>query len=387
MGSHSTPEKNLLQRKPVQEEAQLAKSAHPPSFELDASAAQMKVAQLQEAPGAETPKKEAEVQAEVAKEETPAAPKSEADQLRDAVAGEAATWVDKEFISETEIARIAKANNMPNYTTCFEFAGKMMGDSAKKVYGKDFKKTQATSKEFVQTKGDWEKAIMARATAKGFGMSVKLFTDAIVRVQKDLDKAIKEVADLRVPKEGVNPMINTQRAKQADILEKLRVGALLRVIATLERQRDKWQGKIDENNAKAEQIDANNTAMIKAEDGMTNGRPKKGEYVILAQAKTAKYGKAGTQVDLISGSFKHIAVFIEAKAAEEGYEIWKTIDGGGTDGKVTELRVRLSDRMIFPAASKNFADVGSASGTKLAGWMDMAEIIRKRDEKMAAGKK
>ncbi len=395
MGMYSSSEKKPMQRKPAsQESPALGKSAPPPAFELTAEADPQKPVQLQEAPAAK--EAEPEVQKEATPEveaQEPEKELSEADRLRDAVAAKATEWNGKEFMTQQEIEDIRVSSGLKNYTTCLEFAGKMMRDGDKQLYGKDQKKATATTKEFTQTKADWESAVGARIQAEGFGKSVELFAKAIVRIEKDKAKFQAEILKLRLPRaEGENEMLYKQRLIRADSLEKHTVTALDAVIRTLKGQRDKWQGRSDKSNEKAEMIDANNTAMIKAEDGMTNGRPKPGEFIILAQASGgAKYGvKKETQVQLAGGAFKHIAVFMEVLKEDDGsgFELWRTIDGGGTDGKETLLRVRLKDRMIFPGQpGAKMPEVGSASGSQLAGWMSMDEIVNKRDAKMAAGKK
>lgn len=392
MGTHSSPEKKPLQRKAAQEETTLGKSAQPPAFELNAEAAQQP-AQLQEAPGAKPEdQKEAPQQVEASTPE-PEKEMSEGDRLRAAVEAKATEWNGKEFMTEQEIEDTRVKTGLKNFTTCLEFAGKMMRDGNKELYGKDWKKQIATTQAFSQTKADWELAVGARIQADGFGKSVAMFDKAIARIEAQKAKFEEEITHLRRPQEeGENDMVYKQRNIRADALEKHTVKALNAVIRQLTGQREKFQGKADKSNEKAEMLDANNTAMIKAEDGMTNGRPKPGEYIILAQAPGgSKYGvKKESQVFLAGGSFKHIAVFMEVVKQDDGsgFELWRTIDGGGTKGKETLLRVRVADRMIFPGqAGAKMPDVGSASGTQLAGWMDMDEIVKKRDQKMAEKKK
>lgn len=219
-----------------------------------------------------------------------------------------------------------------------------------------------------------------------------MFDKAITRIEAQKAKFEAEIVNLRRPKEdGENDIVYKQRLIRADALEKSTIKALNSVIRQLTGQRDKFQEKSDKSREKAEMLDDNNTAMIKAEDGMPS-RPKSGEFIILAQAPGgSKYGVSKeTQVYLAGGSFKHIAVFMSVAKEDDGsgFELWRTIDGGGTKGKETLLRVRLADRMIFPGMpGAKMPDVGSASGTQLAGWMDMDEIVKKRDAKMAQGKK
>ncbi len=397
MGSFTSPEKKPLQRKPAtQETPALGKSAQPPAFQLTAEADSQKPAQLQEATAAKD--STAEVQQEAPQlAETPAPEPekelSEADRLRGAVAGKATEWNGKEFMTQQEIEDVRVSSGLKNYTTCLEFAGKMMRDADKEVYGKDFKMATATSQMFTQTKADWEKAVGARIQADGFDKSVALFEKAIVRVEAQKATVVAEITKLREPqKEGEKELAYKQRNLRAAALEKHTVPALDSVLRLLTSQRDKWKARSEKSDAKAEEIDAGNSAMIKAEDGMKNGRPKSGEFIILAQAPGgAKYGvKKETQVQLAGGAFKHIAVFMEVLKQDDGsgFELWRTIDGGGTNGKETLLRVRLADRMIFPGQEgAKMPEVGSASGSVFAGWMNMDEIVNKRDAKLAAGKK
>jgi hypothetical protein len=386
MGTHSSPEKKPLQRKRAEEDHAIGKTAQPPAFELSAEASQMKPAQLQEDPEAQKATPTVETPAPEPEKEL-----SEGDKLRASVAAKAEEWNGKEFMTQQEIEDTRVRTGMKNFTTCLEFAGKMMRDGNKELYGRDWKKQTATTMAFSNTKADWEAAVGQRIQADGFGKSVAMFDKAIARIEGDKAKFEKEVGNLRRPKdEGESDISYKQRTIRAEALEKHTIKALESVIRQQKAQRDKWQGKSDKAKEKAEMLDANNTAMIKAEDGMTNGRPKPGEYIILAQAPGGtKYGQAGSKVFLHGGSFKHIAVFMEVLKEDDGsgYELWRTIDGGGTNGKETKLRVRIADRMIFPGQGDKLPDVGSASGSQLAGWMDMDKIVEKRDQKMAEGKK
>ncbi|MEY3442016.1 MAG: hypothetical protein RLZZ519_297 [Bacteroidota bacterium] len=396
MGSFTSPEKKPLQRKPAtQESPALGKSAQPPAFELKAEPEEKSPAQLQEATAAKESQPEAEKDTQQLEATAKEAEKeaTEGDKLRAAVAGKAEEWNGKEFMTKEEIEDTRVKTGLKNFTTCLEFAGKMMRDGDKEVYGKDWKKAVATTQTFSQTKADWEAAVGQRITADGWGKSVQLFDKAIVRVEGQKAKVVAEIEKLRLPQaEGENDLVYKQRGIRANALEKATVKALDSVLRTLNSQRAGFLAKQEKAAAKAESIDANNTAMIKAEDGMTNGRPKPGEFIILAQAPGgSKYGVSeGTKVFLAGGSFKHIAVFMSVEKQDDGsgFELWRTIDGGGTNGKETLLRVRLKDRMIFPGQpGAKLPDAGSASGSQVAGWMDMDEIVRKRDEKMAAGKK
>lgn len=393
MGTPASPVYQPAQRKAADQDSTLGKSMQPPAFQLKAESEEKKPAQMQEATAAKESKPEAEkdtqqleATAKEAEKET-----SEGDKLREAVSAKAEEWNGKEFMTKEEIEDTRVKTGLKNFTTCLEFAGKMMRDGDKEVYGKDWKKAVATTQMFTQTKADWEAAVGQRITADGWGKSVALFDKAITRVQAQRDKVVAEIEQLRAPqKEGENDLVFKQRGIRANALEKATVKALDGVLRTLNSQRAGFLAKQEKATAKAESLDANNTAMIKAEDGMGNGRPKVGEFIILAQAPGgSKYGVSdATKVFLAGGSFKHIAVFMGVVKQEDGYEIWRTIDGGGTHGKETLLRIRTSDRMIFPGmAGAKLPDAGSASGSQLAGWMDMDEIVRKRDEKMAAGKK
>ncbi|HEX2898185.1 MAG TPA: hypothetical protein VHS96_00545, partial [Bacteroidia bacterium] len=365
------------------------RSAQPPAFQLKAEPEEKSPAQLQEAqPEAEKDTQQLETTAKEAEKET-----SEGDKLRDAVAAKAEEWNGKEFMTKEEIEDTRVKTGLKNFTTCLEFAGKMMRDGDKEVYGKDWKKAVATTQMFSQTKADWEAAVGQRITADGWGKSVQLFDKAIVRVEGQKAKVVAEIEKLRLPQaEGENDLVYKQRGIRANALEKATVRALDGVLRTLNSQRASFVAKQEKAAAKAESLDANNTAMIKGEDGMTNGRPKPGEFIILAQAPGgSKYGVSdATKVFLHGGSFKHIAVFMSVEKQDDGsgFEVWRTIDGGGTHGKETLLRVRLADRMIFPGQpGAKLPDAGSASGSQVAGWMDMDEIVRKRDEKMAQPKK
>lgn len=382
MATHKAIEKKPLQRKHTLEDDVAGKTLRPPTFELTAEASEAKPAQLQEAPQkADAPVQEPEKEL------------SEADRLRSTVAETAEKWNGEEFISKQEILDIRERTGLKNYTTCLEFAGKMMRDSAMEVYGKDWKMAAETARAFSNTKVDWEKAVGARLQAGGYGKAVALLQKAIDRVEKQKTETLEDIEKLRRPREeGEKELAYKQRLIRADAIEKFAIKALDRALRQVTGQRDKWQGKVNRSLEKADNLDAGNTAMIKAADGMTNGRPKPGEFIILAQAPGgAKYGVSeSTKVFLAGGTFKHIATFMEVLQEDDGsgYELWRTIDGGGTEGKETLLRIRLSDRMVFPGAKGvKLPDAGSASGSQLAGWMDMDEIVKKRDEKMAAGKK
>jgi len=282
---------------------------------------------------------------------------------------------------------------LKNYTTCIEFAGKMMREGTKEFYGKEWKKAAATSQMMIQIKSQWELAVGARNQAGMFQKSVELFEAGIERIEGQKGTVEADIANLRAAQEeGESDLAFKQRLKRADLLEKHTVGALNSVIRMLNGQKAKFQKKVDGNMEKADEMDANNHAMVKLEGPLGEKRPNPGEYIIMAQAgKGDKYGvNKDSQVFLAGGSFKHIAVFGGVAKPDDGsgYEVWRTIDGGGTKGKETLLRVRLSDRMIFHGqVGAKLPDAGSASGSQLAGWIDMEKLVEMRDEKMAKGKK
>lgn len=134
-------------------------------------------------------------------------------------------------MTQQEIEDVRVSSGLKNYTTCLEFAGKMMRDADKEVYGKDYKMATATSQMFTQTKADWEKAVGARIQADGFDKSVALFEKAIVRVEAQKATVVAEITKLREPqKEGEKELAYKLRNLRAAALEKHTVPALYLVI-------------------------------------------------------------------------------------------------------------------------------------------------------------
>lgn len=327
-----------------------------------------------------------------ANKQAPDGEMSEGDRLRASIAGQAESWNGKEFMSQQEIESVREKSGLKNYTTCIDFAGKMMREGTKDMYGQDWKKAAETAKMLGQVKADWEQGVGQRIQAAAMQKAVDRFDKAIADVEAKKAKTMSEIEDLRRPKaEGESDMAVKQREIRAKALEGQVIKALDGVIKQLQSQRAGFQKKVDAANEKAQSMDAKNTAMIKASDGMSNGRPKEGEYIILSQAPGGgNYGVSKeTQVHLAAGSFKHIAIFMGVEKEDDGsgVETWRTIDGGGTKGKETKLFVRKADRMVFPAYHGASApEAGSASKSQIAGWIDMDELVKMRDAKASGGK-
>ncbi|MEO1270604.1 MAG: hypothetical protein AAFX99_21145 [Myxococcota bacterium] len=208
-------------------------------------------------------------------------------------------------------------------------------------------------------------------------------------MEEKRDETLKKIEHLRrPPEEGENEQSVKIRNIQANAYESKTLKIYERHIKKFKARRDKFQAKVDGKVDEAQELAANNTAMIKSDNGMTNGRPKKGEYIILAQVPGGgDYGVSEqTQVALAGGAFKHIAVFMGAEGLPKGVEKWTTIDGGGTKGKETILYVRTADRLVFRTSNIKEAEPGKPwTGTKatsqLAGWIDMDELVAMRDRK------
>lgn len=335
------------------------------------------------------PKKPANTPEEQAEQD-----KSEADKLRESIAGKAKEWNGKEFMSEAEIEAIRQGTpdkpGMKNYTTCIDFAGKMMREGTKEMYGKDWKKANATAMMLGKIKGDWEQGVGARIQAASFQKSVDVFNKSITEFEAKKTKVAADIESLMRPAdEGESELSVKQRHARAKGLQQ-QLKAFESVIRQQTAMRDKFQAKVDKSQEKSKDIDSKNTAMIKAADGMGNGRPKEGEYIILSQPPGGgAYGvSAETKVHLAGGAFKHIAIFMGVDKEDDGsgVETWRTIDGGGTKGKTTMLFVRKADRMVFPAyQGAKPPEAGSASRSQVAGWIDMDEMIKMRDQKAGGG--
>ncbi len=251
-------------------------------------------------------------------------------------------------------------------------------------------KAAQTAQMHGQVKADWEKGVGARIQAASWQKNVARLDKAIAGIEESKAKMVKQIEELRQPqKEGESELAMKGRHMRADSLEKQGLPNYDRQIASQKTVRDGFQIKVDKFNAEATEIDAKNTAMIIAADGLTNGPPKEGEYVILSAPPAGAVG-AVTKVALPGGAFKHIAIFMGVTQEDDGsgFETWKTIDGGGKSGKTTMLFVRKADRGVFPAyqgAPK--PDAKSAPSSQLAGWIDMDEMIKMRDAKKAGGGK
>lgn len=339
------------------------------------------------------PKSDAEGEGAAEGEAGAAEEMSEGDRLRAAVSGTAEELEGEEFMSQDEIDDVRERTGMKNYTTCIDFAGKTMRGAVGKAYGKDYKKAQQTAVMLTEIKGNWDKEVGALAQAANYAKAVTNFDKAIAKVEARKAKMAAKIEKLRGPaKEGEAEWAFKARHKQADILERKALGAFDRAIRKLEKQRDRFQNKVDNKQAQAEELAANNTAMIKSDNGMTNGRPKQGEYIILAQVpKGGSYGVSkDTQVNLAGGTFKHIAVHMEHADIGNGVEKWTTIDGGGTKGKQTVLYIRTADRLVYYTPDIKVPEPGKPwTGTRavyqLAGWIDMDQLIAMRDRKAADG--
>jgi hypothetical protein len=303
--------------------------------------------------------------------------KSEADQLRETIANRAKAKSGKEVMDAKQKQKVLAG--MANFTTCIEFARSTMSEGSAEMYKGDPMKANATGAAMSDAKVAWETAQGERTKARNYEGYAAKFEAKVAEFKGKAEAARTKAAELRVRVEGESDARYKQRTAQAPGLES-NARILDTVARDQQKQVDNYKKMAEAAIKKADDLDAANKAMIKAEPGL-GSRPKAGEFIILAQGPEGKmYGKPGSEKFLAAGSFKHIAVFMGLIKDDAEYETWQVTEGGGDLAETNEIRVRKKDLLVF--TKYNAAnDLGSAQGSQLAGWIDAGELIKMRDMK------
>ncbi len=307
---------------------------------------------------------------------------SEADQLRASVAGRAADKSGKQILSAEAKAKAVAGS--ANFTTCIEFARSTMSEGSAELYKEDAKKAQATGAAMSDAKVAWENAQGERTKARNYEGYAAKYKVTVDEYTKKADDATAQATELRTPVEGEADGKFKQRKAQAAGLDGL-ARQYKSVAAQYQKHVDNYTKMADSAKAKADELDRNNKAMIKAAPGL-GSRPKVGEFIILEQAEGKMFGRPGSEVFLAQGSFKHIAVFMGLVADDGQIETWKVTEGGGDIAGTNEIRVRKSD-LIVGTKYDGGSDLGSGAGSRLGGWIDAGELIKMRDGQKKGGGK
>jgi hypothetical protein len=310
--------------------------------------------------------------------------KSEGDKLREAILAGAEKRLNEKttIVSQEKIDEIrnkpASEGGMKNFTTCIEFAGQTMGDGARAVGGSP-KAAQKIAMLLPTFMLNFQKQT-------GVSGQIAAFEKAAARWDKPIEDAELKVATLTTEIEQLEAQGQTGD-KSTDIRNKALISAKKQQrkayesqLTIFHREQDKMIARVEKLGGELGALQEKTEAMIRPEPGMTNGRPKPGEYIILGAASAQSYGvNDATKVTLAKGSFKHIAVFHDCKKApsptnnpDEEWEEWHTIDGGGTTAKATTMYVRMSDgAMQYQTPGTAWAQSSSA----VLGWIDMNILV------------
>lgn len=271
---------------------------------------------------------------------------------------------------------IPTATPVKNFTTCIEFAGQTFGD-ASKALGKNAKDSQRIAALLPGVLKIFNQEFNLNAQIEAFQKAVMMFNKPIADVrgrQQGFRDKKEQLAGQKTGEKlhdkGIDQVIKgqDQALRQLD-------GA----IAAMEREQKKFEAKVQKLKGDYAVLDAQDDALVRATTPLS-GHPKPGEYILLGAGAKQAYGvSTATKVSLAKGSFKHIAVFRSSDPApspkdkpDEKWEKWRTIDGGGTEARTTELYVCLSDlRVQFADPDKPWA----SSNTMLIGWIDMDRLL------------
>lgn len=301
---------------------------------------------------------------------------SEADQLRSSIANRAADKSGKEILSPE--AKAKAVGKSANFTTCIEFARSTMAEGSAEMYQADAKKAQATGAAMSDAKVAWENAQGERTKARNYEGYAAKYKATVDEYTKKADDATAKATAMRTRVEGESDGKYKQRSAQAAGLD-ANARAYKSVAGQYQKHVDNYTKMADAAKAKADELDKNNKAMIKASPGL-GSRPKVGEFIILEQAEGKLFGRPGSEVFLAAGSFKHIAVFMGLISDDGQIETWKVTEGGGDIAGTNEIRVRKSD-LIVGTKYDGGNDLGSGAGSRLGGWIDAGELIKMRDKK------
>jgi hypothetical protein len=273
--------------------------------------------------------------------------------------------------------RVPLNTPVKNYTTCIEFAGQSFGDAAK-VMGKSPKDVARIARLLPNLLKIFNEETQLNAQIEAFQKAVRNFDAPVARVEARKAEFAEKAGELEASKTGDkarDKAIDQQIRGQSQAIRQLDAA-----IAKMEREQQKFQAKVDKLAGDRAVLEAQDDALVRAEPGLPNGRPRPGELILLGAAAAQAYGVSKeTQVSLAKGSFKHIAVFRSLEDApspkdkpNEKWEKWSTIDGGGTAAKATTFYLRLSDlRVQFAEPDKPWA----SSTTALIGWIDMDTLM------------
>lgn len=284
--------------------------------------------------------------------------------------------------------RLPLKTPVKNFTTCIEFAGQTFGDAAK-VMGKNQKDASRIAKLLPNILKIFNQETQLNAQIEAFQKAIQNFNKPIADVEarkQGFEDKKEQLEELKTGDKVKDKAIDQQIVGQNQAIRQLDVA-----IAIMEKEQKKFKDKVDKLKGDYAVLDAQDDALVRAAPGLTNGRPKPGEYILLGAATAQAYGVSKeTKVSLAKGSFKHIAVFNSLEAApspkdkpDEKWEKWHTIDGGGTAAKSTEFYIRLSDlRVQFAEPDKPWA----SSTTALIGWIDMNTLMTDQSSATATPK-
>ncbi len=277
--------------------------------------------------------------------------------------------------SETYM-NIPTATPVKNFTTCIEFAGQTIGD-ASKVVGKDTKDAQRIAALLPGILKIFNQEFSLNAQIEAFQKAVMAFNKPIADVEKRQEGFANKMEELEGQKTGEK--VHDRGIDQAIKGQNSAIRQLDSAIATMEREQKKFEAKVQKLQGDYAVLDAQDDALVRATAPLS-GHPKPGEYILLGAGAAQAYGVSeATKVTLAKGSFKHIAVFRSSEPVPspkdkpgEKWEKWRTIDGGGTAARASEIYVCLSDlRVQFADPDKPWA----SSKTALIGWIDMDKLL------------
>ena len=371
--------KGELKGKPYDEQVQMLTPGDvaPPAQQAQAPAEDKAPTPAPEAKAPVVAPEEAQTPDADAQPEQGGEQKSEADHLRETIANRAKAKSGKAVMDPEQKKKVLAG--MANFTTCIEFARSTMSEGSAEMYKGEAMKANATGAAMSDAKVAWETAQGERTKARNYEGYAAKFQAKVDEFKGKAEAARTKAAELRVRLEGESDAKYKQRTAQAPGLD-ANARALDSVANQQQKQVDNYKKMQETALKKAEDLDAANKAMIKAEPGL-GSRPKAGEFIILAQGPEGKmYGKPGSEKFLAAGSFKHIAVFMGLLKDDAEYETWQVTEGGGELAETNEIRIRKKDLLVF--TKYNAAnDLGSAQGSQLAGWIDAGELIKMRDMK------
>ncbi|HSI51429.1 MAG TPA: DUF4157 domain-containing protein [Ideonella sp.] len=266
------------------------------------------------------------------------------------------------------------AAQMKNFTTCIEFGGQTFLDAVKSRSSGDAKAVQKRLALYSATLQMMMKDIELQQTVEALNKSMTLFVKPTADIQGRKDKAASALADL-----SQDPYPDETQAAQMT-QKRLEISQLDAALKQYEAQTEKLQGQIDRKSQALDDLRSKEKAWIRPTLGLSEGRPKPGDFVLHGQPPKKKtYGVSKeTTVALAPGGFTHIAVHDSTKVVAPGIELWKSIDGGGTTPDSRDNYVRLSDLLVFGSQPKPETDASAAKAI-LLGWFDSGKMVEGAD--------